>query len=100
MLNATRLKEIRSGTIDEHEIVPDEQKIQGSVTESEPGNSNEDTRENQVIMKLPPVSSQNPSQAEITISKKVPNEANERGLIDLVDNFFDVQVSLEDPNAA
>ena len=70
------------------------------MTESEPGNSNEDTRENQVIMKLPPVSTQNPSQAEITISKKVPNESNERGLIDLVDNFFDVQVSLEDPNAA
>ena len=70
------------------------------MTESEPGNSNEDTRENQVIMKLPPVSAQNPSQAEITISKKVPNESNERGLIDLVDNFFDVQVSLEDPNAA
>ena len=70
------------------------------MTESEPGNSNEDTRENQVIMKLPPVSTQNSSQAEITISKKVPSESNERGLIDLVDNFFDVQVSLEDPNAA
>ena len=48
-------------------------------------------------MRLAP---QDPSQTEITISKKKCIDQNEQGLLDLVDSFFEVQVSLDDPKVA
>ena len=45
------------------------------------------------------MSGQDPSQSDITISKRMTSDQSMKGLIYLVEIFFDVQVSLDDPNA-
>ena len=88
VLNATRLKEIRTGRNEEEETGCDKQKEISSVEESVDVNSEEETKlESHVVMKVTP---QDSTKSDILISKKVPGANEPQSIVEVLDSFFDV----------
>ena len=91
VLNATRLKEIRTGMMEEAngEEPGCEKQREGSSEEASVAvDSEEETKlESHVIMKVTPQDSTKP---DVVISKKMPETNDPQSIIDVLDSFFDV----------
>ena len=90
VLNATRLKEIRTGIEDanEEEAGCEKQKEVSSAEESIDADSEEETKlESHIVMKVTP---QDSTKSDILIAKKVPGTNEPQSIVDLLDSFFDV----------
>ena len=99
VLNATRLKEIWTGIegAQEEEVGCEKQKEASSVEDSAEVDSGEETKlESHFVMKITP---EDDTKADILISKKVPESNDPQSIVDVLDTFFDVQASTDDPEA-
>ena len=100
VLNATRLKEIRTGVMEDanEEDAGGEKQREGSSAEASVAvDSEEETKlESHVVMKVSPLDS---SKQDIVISKKMPDKNDPHSIIDVLDSFFDVQASANDSQA-